>query len=153
MDFGFLIRAGGAKNKPFEPYGADNGCGLGGGLVFGLDFNNFYAGISSEFTFATSTFNTKNDNYDKVLRNGICFQLKGQSVSFAIYSALNSSFGTTALENDSRSSNSIEFLRAVDVGFDFQIALNSLNLNLRSNAQIFENQTYLKTEAGISMLL
>ena len=25
MDFGFLIRAGGAKNKPFEPYGADNG--------------------------------------------------------------------------------------------------------------------------------
>lgn len=153
MDFGFLIRAGGAKNKPFEPYGADNGCGLGGGLVFGLDFNNFYAGISSEFTFATSTFNTKNDNYDKVLRNGICFQLKGQSVSFAIFSALNSSFGTTALENDGRSSNSIEFLRAVDVGFDFQIALNSLNLNLRSNAQFFENQTYLKTEAGISMLL
>lgn len=153
LNWGFLLRAGADQTEPFFPCGADRGTGLGGGLVFGLDFAHFFAGISSEFTFAPSTFDTKNGKYDKVLRNGLSLQLKGQAGAFAIYGAVNTSWGTTGLAGDDRSSNSAEPVRAVDAGFELKIpATDTLHANLRANAQIFKNQTYFSSEAGISIL-
>ncbi len=154
FNYGFLGRAGGASSKPFEPYGADNGCGAGGGVVMGISTNKVYAGISSEFTYGTSTFETENNNYDKVWRNGLCIQLKGQSAAFGIYSALNSSFGTTGLADDDRTSSSAEWARAADIGFDARIPGNdNIFVNLRANARFFSSKTYYSAEAGISTVL
>ncbi len=154
FDYGFLARAGGAGNKPFEPYGADSGYGTGGGLVMGLDTGRMYAGLSSEFTYGSSTFDTEDGNYDKVWRNGLCIQLKSQSLALGLYSALNSSFGTTGLTEDDRTPSSVEWTRAVDFGFDARIqAKDNIFVNLRANARIFSSKTYYSAEAGISTLL
>ena len=154
FNWGFLLRAGGSKNEPFEPYGADNGSGAGGGIVAGLDFSSFYAGVSSEFTFGTSTYNTKDSELDKVWRNGLEVQFKAPGFSLGLYGALNSSFGTTGLEGDDRTSSSREWTRAVDAGFDLSLPFkNYVFVNLRGNAQIFKDDIYYRAEAGISTLL
>ncbi len=154
FDYGLLARAGGASNEPFEPYGADSGCGVGGGFVMGIDTSKVYAGFSSEFTYGTSTFNTQDNNYDKVWRNGLSLQLKTQTAALGLYSALNSSFGTTGLEGDDRSSSSAQWTRAVDFGFDARIpAKDNIFVNIRGNARIFSSKTYYSAEAGISTLL
>lgn len=154
LNWGFLLRAGADQTKPVFPCGADRGTGLGGGLVFGLDFSHFFAGLSSEFIFAPSTFDTKDHNYDKILKTGLTLQFKGQDWGVAIYGAVNASWGTTALEGDDRTSSSAEAARAVEAGFELKVpATDSLNIILKTNGQIFKNQAYFRTDAGFFILL
>ncbi len=154
FDWGFLLRAGGASKKPYEPYGADNGAGAGGGLILGIDSSRIYLGLSSEITYKTSTYETEDGHADSVWRNGLALQIKGERFAVGILGAINSSFGRTGLENDERTSNSPEWLRAIDSGFDISIRPfnQAVFINLRADIQIFNEQKYFKAEAGISTL-
>ncbi|MGI5070327.1 PEGA domain-containing protein [Treponema pectinovorum] len=155
FDSAFFLRFGGIQNRPFFPYGADNGGGAGGGFAFGIDFSSFYAGFTSEFTYGTSTYATENDNYDSILKNSFALQFKQEKFAISLYSSIHSSFGTTGLENDSRKSNSVELLRAFETGIDFKIRpFYSLSFIIfKANAIIFNEQKYFKAETGILVFL
>ena len=155
FNWGFLLRAGGASNRPYPPYGADNGSGAGGGIVLGLKGNAFYTGLSSEFVFAPSTYNTADSNYDKVWKNGISFTLSADNFSAGLFAALHSSFGTTGLSEDDRKDSSADFTRAVEGGIDLHFFPFSYPLffNLKSSLQIINCRKYFKTEAGMYILL
>lgn len=153
FDWGFLFRAGGAGKAPFEPYGADTGNGFGGGIVLGLDFNNLYAGFSSEFTGSASTYNSK--KRDSVWKNGIAAQYKSDHVTTSVYGALHSSFGKTNLLKDDRTDSKAVWTRAVESGLDFTIqpSTASYYINLRGKVLHFKNKNYFNAEAGFTVLL
>lgn len=152
LDWGFLLRTGGSQNHPFEPYGADNGSGSGGGLVFGIDHTDFYAGLSTELTYGTSSY--AGEKCDTVWRNGLAFQVKREAFSTALYGALCSSFGTTLLPLDDRTDSSKEWFRAIEAGTDICIQPSSLfTINLRGNVLFLSNKKYFRAETGITVLL
>lgn len=155
FDWGFLLRAGGASKKPYEPYGADNGAGVGGGIVMGIDSKSMYLGLSSELTYKTSTYATKDSRADSVWRNGLALQIKGGRFAAGLFGAINSSFGQTGLDNDDRTSDSAKWIRAIDGGFDISMQpfRSAVFISLRGSIQIFKEQKYFKAEAGISTLL
>lgn len=155
FDSAVFFRLGGAQNKPFAPYGADNGSGAGGGLAFGLDFSHFYAGLSSEFTYASSTYATKDKNYDSVLKNTLALQVKQESFSVAVYGAVHTSFNTTGLEDDTRKKGAIEWTRAIESGFDLKIRpfTSMFFITVRASAEFFDEQKYFRAETGILTFL
>lgn len=155
FDYGFLIRAGGTSKKPYYPYGADNGAGVGGGLVAGFESKSFYTGLTSELTYKTSTYATQEDNFDSVWKNSLSLQYRASSYAIGSYASVHSSFGTTGLDNDDREQNDIKWMRALEGGVDICIQpfYSSFFLNLRFGTQIFKEYKYFKGEIDFSILL
>lgn len=151
FDWGFLLRAGRCGKNPWEPYGSDNGNGLGAGILLGIDTDLFYVGFSSEPVWY-STARTGKSNCDLVWRNGLALQAKTQFVALGIYGAINSSFGSSKKLKDTRTKN--ELIRAVESGIDLHINPfgGTVLFNIRGNTLIFSEKKYLRAELGLTIV-
>ena len=106
LRFGGLARYGYLTDAAFGIPGVDDGCGFGGGLMFGAETRLFYAGFSSEFTAGAIDGNLS--VYNNVWRNGISLSFRPDQTSrINLWGALNSSFSELIPSG---------WLRAVDAG-------------------------------------
>lgn len=74
--YGALFRYGLSTDPiPYSEYGYDTGNGIGGGVLFGMDFGRFYAGFASQMT-----------GIERFWTNGVCMSLKPEnSVKMSIW--------------------------------------------------------------------
>jgi hypothetical protein len=145
-----ILRAGGTTETTYTPYGADTGNGLSAGAVFGIESLHAYAGVSSLFSFGSTTGSTKGS--DCTWQNGIAVQFRSANTAIGAYGALNSCFGCSASDSDERSRS--YWTRAVQTGIDFSSMFpdSAVSVSVKPSILIYCNGTvYPSVEIGISL--
>lgn len=132
----------------FTSSGIDTGTGLSGGVTAAFSTNNFYAGISSEYTFGAATGNLSIK--DSVWRNGISFQIRPTyRTAIQAWCALNSAFNIYDAETQTASDKN-NWANAIDTGISTSIFINNTTfmLNAGAHASIFFKDT---SRIGVSI--
>ena len=162
--YAFNARFGFTKDALYEPYGADIGTGLGTGVMLGIDTDNFYFGLASEFIYGPVKGILTKGN-DLSLKNGALIQFKLNGAACGMYCSLNSCFGTynyTTTDDSVQHTGTITgAYRALDGGIQGSVYFNGSSVSAVGRTGVIwypgetvagENELYIYSLLGISIV-
>lgn len=114
--YGAFFRIGACTDPIKAPYGSDNGYGLGGGLVFGVDIQDLYIGLESAWIYkpVTGPFNDTGD--DAIWKNGIMIQQLFDIGNAGLFCNFTTGFGTFKNKDSSITQSIVSNIRSMDIG-------------------------------------